>query len=146
MFYYSFQWSPESGATGAHFHGPAERGMNADVLVNLGPVSGMTGMVSGSVELSAAEEEQLLAGLWYINVHSGTLIAGEIRAQLVELSPAATATVYNATSDRLLMNSVIVPGLGIFEAELGRIANRVPLSMEVLMVEPKDLGGSSSRP
>ena len=67
-----------AGATAAHFHGPAAPGVNAGVQVNVGPASPNI----GSQVLTAQQESDLLAGLWYLNIHSGTFPGGEIRAQL----------------------------------------------------------------
>lgn len=139
VFHYGFAWSLESAASAAHFHGPAERGEGAPVLIDLGPVSGSTGETSGSVTLTENQETQLLDGLWYVNVHSATFPAGEVRGQIVQLSPTATPAIYNTTTHELTLNSVIVPGVGVFEVELGRIQDRQPLSIEVKALEPKDL-------
>lgn len=141
MLHYSFAWELETAATAAHFHGPAERGENASVLINLGPVSGTSGEERGSVTLTAAQETQLLDGMWYINVHTAENPGGEVRAQLVELTPAAAVSVYDIDSRTLDMGAVIVPGLGVFNVELGRIEGREPLSIEVNSVEPTDFDG-----
>ena len=45
--------------------------------------SAATGM-KGFVTLTAAQETDLFAGLWYLNVHSVLYAGGEIRAQLVK--------------------------------------------------------------
>lgn len=66
--------------TAMHFHKGAI-GEAGDVAAEVeGPYS--SGM-EGSITLTEAQEEDLLAGLWYLNVHSDEFAAGEIRGQAV---------------------------------------------------------------
>lgn len=74
-------------ATGAHFHGPAPIGTNAGVQVNIGSISGLTSPMIGSTTISAAQETDLLAGLWYINIHTAQFPGGEIRGQVLAAEP-----------------------------------------------------------
>ncbi|MBX3374206.1 MAG: CHRD domain-containing protein [Phycisphaeraceae bacterium] len=69
-------WSGLS-ATAAHFHGPATPGVNAGVQVNIGTANPNI----GSASLSAVQAQQLIDGLWYINVHTAAFPGGEIRGQ-----------------------------------------------------------------
>ena len=74
-----------ANATTSHFHGPAARGVNAGVQIGLtGFPAATSGNYSNSFVLTAAQELDILAGLWYINIHNGTFPGGEIRAQLDE--------------------------------------------------------------
>ena len=70
-------------ATGAHFHGPAPAGSNASVQVNIGSISGLSSPMIGATAISEAQEADLLAGLWYINIHTGQFPGGEIRGQVL---------------------------------------------------------------
>ena len=86
-----------SNQTAAHIHGPARPGGIAPILFNLGS----QGTTNGSLEsLSAAvsprQVAQLKAGLWYFDIHSTKLFAGEIRAQIL---PVAQASVKTPSSD-----------------------------------------------
>ena len=66
-------------ATAAHFHGPAEPGANAGVAVPI-PNPGSS-PVEGSATLTDAQAADLMAGKYYINVHTAANPAGEIRGQ-----------------------------------------------------------------
>jgi hypothetical protein len=77
-------------ATAAHFHGPALAGTNAGVQVNIGTISGLTDPMVGSATIDATQATDLLAGLWYINIHSATYPGGEIRGQ-VQVVPLPAA-------------------------------------------------------
>ncbi len=69
-------------ATMAHFHGPAEAGKNAGVAVPI-PNAG-TSPVSGSATLTDAQAADLVAGKYYINIHTAANPGGEIRGQVVK--------------------------------------------------------------
>ena len=83
-----------SAVTGAHLHGPAARGVNAAVKFAIDESS----PVSQAVSYDEADEADILAGLWYVNVHTTNYPAGEIRAQLDNLGavPRHVLTVANA--------------------------------------------------
>ena len=68
--------------TMAHFHGPAAIGVNAGVALDFaGPVNSP---YEGRATLSAQQAADLLAGKWYINLHTARFPAGEIRGQMIE--------------------------------------------------------------
>ena len=69
-------------ATAAHFHGPAEAGKNAGVAVAI-PNAG-TSPVSGSATLTDAQAADLMAGKYYVNVHTAANPGGEIRGQVMK--------------------------------------------------------------
>jgi hypothetical protein len=78
-----------ANATMAHFHGPADVGANAGVMLGLNPfspqsTSGLYGAVGVSV--NAAFIEALNAGLTYLNIHTSTNPEGEIRGQVLPAS------------------------------------------------------------
>ena len=72
-----------SGLTGpvamGHFHGPAMAGTNAGVA--LGFSGSMDSPIKGSATLTAAQAADLLAGKWYVNLHTAANKGGEIRGQ-----------------------------------------------------------------
>jgi hypothetical protein len=68
-------------ATAAHFHGPAEPGSNAGVIV---PVKGpLASPIKGEATLTPEQAADLLAGKWYFNIHSNANPGGEIRGQVL---------------------------------------------------------------
>ena len=67
-----------SSETMAHIHGPALRGANAGILVDL---NGANPKVQ-TVTLSAAQETMLTAGQLYVNIHTATYGNGELRGQI----------------------------------------------------------------
>ena len=69
-------------ATVAHFHGPAEPGKTAGVALLIGQKP--TSPVKGSAMLTAAQAADLMAGRWYVNVHTDANKAGEIRGQVTK--------------------------------------------------------------
>ena len=73
-----------SGLTGpvkaGHFHGPAEAGSNAGVVL---PFTGsLESPVKGSATLTDAQIADLKAGKWYINLHTAANPGGEVRGQV----------------------------------------------------------------
>ena len=66
-------------ATMAHFHGPAPAGKAAPVVVNFAPFASP---IHGSTVLTQGQIDQLMNGLWYVNVHTALHPPGEIRGQV----------------------------------------------------------------
>lgn len=66
-------------ATGAHIHGPAIAGQNAGVLI---PFQDSRSPIEGTLTLSEAQAAELLAGRWYVAVHTAAHPGGELRGQL----------------------------------------------------------------
>jgi hypothetical protein len=69
-------------ATAAHFHGPAEAGKNAGVALAI-PNAG-TSPAEGSATLTDAQAADLMAGKYYVNIHTAANPGGEIRGQLTK--------------------------------------------------------------
>jgi hypothetical protein len=80
-------WSATySGLSGpaimAHFHGPADPGVNvAPVVPQTAPLDSP---MKGEVTLTDAQAEQLMGGKWYFNIHTAQNKGGEIRGQVVK--------------------------------------------------------------
>ncbi len=67
-------------ATMAHFHGPAMPGANAGVAV---PFPSAASPAEGQATLTPAQAADLVAGKWYVNVHTAQNPGGEIRGQVL---------------------------------------------------------------
>jgi hypothetical protein len=80
---YKLTYSGLTGdATAAHFHGPAAPGANAGVVIPIGS-GAPASPTEGSATLTDAQAADLLAGKWYVNVHTKANPGGEIRGQVV---------------------------------------------------------------
>lgn len=66
--------------TAMHFHKAA---IGANGAVESGITGPFTTGMKGTATLTAAQETDLFAGLWYFNLHSATFTGGEVRGQLV---------------------------------------------------------------
>jgi len=69
-------------ATAAHFHGPAAAGANAGVAVAI--PNATSSPVEGSATLTEAQAADLMAGKYYINIHTAATPGGEIRGQVMK--------------------------------------------------------------
>jgi hypothetical protein len=68
-------------AIGAHIHGPGEHGKNAGIVI---PFHFVASPIKGNATLNDAQVADLLAGRWYVNVHTSAHPGGEIRGQLLK--------------------------------------------------------------
>jgi len=86
---WTITYSGLSGAvTMAHFHGPAPAGKNAGVQVWITKRGEPAASpIKGEAKLDRSQAQQLMAGDWYINVHTADHPAGEIRGQAVPPKP-----------------------------------------------------------
>lgn len=86
---WNISWGGLTGpATGMHFHGNAPIGVNAGVQVDIGAISGLNSPSIGNTNITAVQGQNLLNGLWYINIHTGQFPGGEIRGQVLAGSVA----------------------------------------------------------
>jgi hypothetical protein len=69
-------------ATAAHFHGPAEAGKNAGVAVAI--PNATSSPAEGSATLTDAQAADLMAGKYYVNIHTAANPGGEIRGQVTK--------------------------------------------------------------
>jgi hypothetical protein len=84
---YTADYSDLTGnATMAHFHGPADPGKNAGIVV---PVQGsVASPIKGTATLTDAQAADLMAGKLYFNVHTEKNKGGEIRGQVTNAANA----------------------------------------------------------
>ena len=76
-----------AGLTGpvkaGHFHGPAAAGANAGVA--LGFTGSVDSPIKGSATLTAAQVADVMAGKWYVNLHTAANPGGEVRGQVMPM-------------------------------------------------------------
>ncbi|MRD45686.1 CHRD domain-containing protein [Caenimonas koreensis DSM 17982] len=73
-------YSDVTSPTMGHIHGPAPMGKNAGVVIPFANV--ITQPIQGEAVLTSAQAADLMAGLWYVNIHSTQFPGGEVRGQL----------------------------------------------------------------
>jgi hypothetical protein len=66
-------------AIGAHLHGPGEPGKNAGIVL---PFNFVLSPIKLSATLTDTQAADLIAGKWYVNIHTQLNPGGEIRGQL----------------------------------------------------------------
>jgi hypothetical protein len=80
-------YSDLTGApTAAHFHGPAPAGKNASILIPIfvaGSAKSPDSPFEGSAVLTDEQAGYLKSGTLYVNIHTPTNKAGELRGQVV---------------------------------------------------------------
>jgi len=63
-----------------HFHGPAVIGQNAGVVVPF--TSSLDNPIEGQATVTPEQVADLMAGKWYVNLHTANFPAGELRGQV----------------------------------------------------------------
>mgnify|MGYP003382447274 CR=1 FL=1 len=101
-----FGFEPLTGSyVGSHLH-EGLPGVAGPIAVNLDPLHNAfgqdAGFYTGSVSLSEAQESSLLSGGLYMNIHSTTFGAGEIRGQLVVIPEPGTMALMTLGAGALL--------------------------------------------
>lgn len=80
MLSFSIEYEGMSGpAIGAHIHGPVGPSGNAGIMI---PFATTQSPIEGSAELTAAQMNDVLDGLTYVNIHTQKHPGGELRGQL----------------------------------------------------------------
>jgi hypothetical protein len=88
-----------SNITNAHIHGGIA-GTNGPVLIPLLFAGTTSGTVTGTATVRSTFADSVINGLTYVNIHTGTYGAGEIRAQLANLVLPVKLQFFNAFKDR----------------------------------------------
>jgi hypothetical protein len=83
-FKYHIEFSGLSGpVVAAHFHGPAEAGINAKPQIPI-KTSPIASPIDGSATLTPEQAKDLTDGKWYFNLHTSGNPHGEVRGQIVK--------------------------------------------------------------
>ncbi len=104
---------PAPGVGAAHFHGPAPVGENAGIMIDISSsLNGAGDAYQGSMAITEAQQEELLANLWYINIHTAANPGGELRGQVSQALaplplPGLVRTLTLADGTHLLSTEVI---------------------------------------
>lgn len=88
-------------ATAGHIHGPTTSGGNASFTQTASPLFGLDGLpgwnpnatnggFNGTITLTSTQAAELMAGRYYINIHTGLNSGGEIRGNLVVVPEPAS--------------------------------------------------------
>lgn len=78
---YTITYAGLTGPAGAaHIHGPAGPGENAGVVV---PFADAASPITGTATLTDEQVTELMAGQYYVNVHTAAYGGGEIRGQIM---------------------------------------------------------------
>ena len=96
--------------TVAHFHGPAAPGVPAGVQVG----TTTTNPNAASTSISSAQGSDLLAELWYLNVHSSSCGGGELRGQLL-LAPASAVPGLSLIMSGMLVTALVLSAMALLE-------------------------------
>jgi hypothetical protein len=64
--------------TAVHFHSPTKRGSDAEINIR----DNLKSPVTGSTILTDAQEQQLLAGRWFVNIHTAACPNGEVLGRI----------------------------------------------------------------
>jgi hypothetical protein len=96
IFSYEIHYTGISNLSAIHFHGPAGVGENALPVVGL--TAGSSPII-GSANLTDGQVSDLLAGNWYLNLHSPSFPAGEVRGQVVDQLGFAPNTILSGSQE-----------------------------------------------
>ncbi|HEX6181981.1 MAG TPA: CHRD domain-containing protein [Chitinophagaceae bacterium] len=120
-----------ANTTVAHFHGPAPVGVGAGVaILHAGfPLGVTSGSYSATNVLTDAQEAQLLAGLWYSNIHTTTFPGGELRAQIQFGNPAEISVFRNLYSGSQEVPPNASPATGMIIGSYNHTTNTISFSI-----------------
>ena len=112
--------------TAMHFHKGAVGVSGAvEIEVKAPYSSGMT----GTLKLTDAQETDLLAGLWYLNIHSASVASGEIRGQVVAENFMVISNV--ALNSRQEVPQNVSTATGAFNGLFDKTTKKITYSLAV---------------
>ena len=119
--------------TDAHIHGPAARGVAAGVVMGLNFAENPIVL---EADLAADQVDDLMDGLWYVNIHTAADPGGAIRGQLDEPGSIARSYFFHLSSDQSTTGSED-PSTGIGQASLTQ-AGEFTFAVEHGVADPTD--------
>lgn len=114
----------------AHFHGPADTSTAAGIQIDMTPsVSSASGFWSSSATLTEPQEADLLAGMYYINLHSDQHAGGELRGQVIEAAATQSFADRPVDSSQEVGGITGSPGAGEFNGAYDSNTNSFTFSV-----------------
>ena len=92
---WDISWSGlSSPATVGQFYGPSVAPKHGPPQVDWGTISGLTSPSIGSTTISSVQADDLVNGLWYVQIDSAPFPGGEIRGQITLVPEPSTALLF----------------------------------------------------
>ena len=132
--------SLDGPATGAHLHGLAGRGENAEPLITLTATRATEGIIIGSGVLDPADVSGMKDGLTYINLHTQAVPTGELRGQVSVpflINPGLNDAWFNQATAGQGFLIVVLPDSGtVFVAWFTYDTERPPDDVTAILGDP----------
>lgn len=100
-----------ANAVASHIHS-APAGANGPVILTLSPTAATAGAITGDGVLTVQQAADLRAGKTYVNLHTSTYPAGEIRGQIVRVAtPVPSSSLWSRALGILMLLALATTAL-----------------------------------